>query len=239
METLNINTLKTDLIPGEKMYAALIKRSNLSKEHYYLKNVAGVRKSDSEIDFTTWQTGALIANTAVKTNIPIIFVAPENFDTGLQTYIKQATRKDLFNESENISIESFLSLFAAYGEAQTISSWDTFARWLGNSSNGYTRYLSESNWENTIIYYSLGDGQSSYITEGGSSENAFFTTLTGLFTWLKDNMSSIMLQAPAKELMDPNNSYKFSFAMRVTGLAGTWKSYVGSDYCQLSFQIRL
>lgn len=216
-----------DDLGGGRIYAALVKQAVLKRLGLADAAVRSLKHGNgSAEDLTLGATGAVIADTTDKTNIPMQIVCPETFEAELNAEIASETGTTM----ALCSVGEFLDCFIAVCDRQTVAAWDTFATWF----DGYRQYLNDSIGNAAMTITTL-DGDD-YV--GSCQQMGAVSKLSDIFAWLKSCLSPVMLARPTSEIIADDNPQKLGMVCTMTGLEGTYGSLYGST-AVMHFYIRL
>lgn len=217
-----------DDLGGGRIYAALVKQAILKRLG---KNDATVSQyaegGAAAEELTLGAEGAIIADTTDKSNIPMQIVCPAGFAADLQEEILSETGTIM----ELCSIGEFLECFMAVCDQYSVPSWDTFIAWF----DGYRGYLNDSTGNATLTITTIDGSQYT----GTCQQMAQLTKMSDLFAWMKSCLSAELLSEPTSEMIADNNAEKLGLVFVMTGLDGTYKSYLGLTTATMHFYIRL
>lgn len=217
-----------DDLGGGRIYAVLVKRALLKRMGKADESVEKLIQGGSrEVSLLDGSSGAIIADTKDKTNIPIQIVCPLGFDSRLASEIYNRTGTSM----SNCTIGNFLDCFEAVCDQFDVPAWTTFITWF----NGYTKYFNNS-IDEASLRVRVYDGQ---IYDGIVNPFPSLEDMSDLIAWMKSCMMLTVLLRPTSDIMADNNSEKLGFTITLSNMHGSYESYLGVTSATLHFIIRL
>lgn len=232
METITIGTgslgkvvfadpgSREDDLGGGTIYAALVKSSTLRALGQLLGNVETLVHGEGSLDLTQGAQGAIIADSSDITDIPMQFVAPETFVSGVAERLGGALA--------GATVEEFFTAAIAQAAAEPVEAWDTFAQWLevGTAYGSYREMINGCIGENTGITFTPISGSA---VSGDISPMPQLTCIGDLFGWLLACMPASLKSADVSVITSPTVATKLGFSAVVSPLAGGMSWWIGDS----------
>lgn len=217
-----------DDLGGGRIYAALVKQALLKRTGKVDESVEKlIQGGQKEVSLLDGSSGAIIANTSDKSNIPMQIVCPAGFDTLLESKIYDLSGQTI----SNCIVGTFLDAFEYGCDQYDIPAWNTFINWFNN----YTQYFNDS----------INDASLRIQTYDGTTYNGIInpiptlSSISDLIRWTESCMMLTLTLRPTSDIIADNNSEKIGFALKFSNMHGSYESYLGVTSATLHFIIRL
>lgn len=217
-----------DDLGGGRIYAALVKQALLKRTGKADESVEKlIQGGQKELSLLDGSSGAIIANTSDKSNIPFTIVCPVGFDTRLAAAVYNRTG----GQVSDCIIGTFLDCFGSVCDQYNIPAWNTFISWF----NGYTGYFNSSINEASLRIQTY-DGPT---YDGIINPIPHLDYLSDLIAWAHSCMMLTLTLRPISDIMADNNSEKLGFSMKFSNMHGDYEDWLGLTSATLHFIIRL